>query len=636
MLTPDQIEALRDRAGQIMDPIVEHLLQDIAQRVSEAGQFTSTTSYEAWRLQNLGLSQRDIRKEIQRRLKVSKEKAEELLTQAAEVGYRFDMDRFPTIEAIPFEENASLQQIVSAIVQQADEDLTNVTQTLGFVGSDGRVRELTEAYQQACDFAFEKVVTGAQDYNSAIRDALRGLSKEGIRTIDYASGRHRSVEAAVRANIMGGLNLMEKQISQKNHDDLGCDGWEVSAHAACAPDHEPIQGKQYSDAEYKAINDSLDRGIGEYNCGHSAFPIILGVNSPQYTPEELEQFRQDNEKGVWIDGQHYTTYEATQRQRRFEREIRFQKHRVLISKASGDTEQLQTDETRLVRLRQEYNRFCKAADLRPDYARQEAAGFTWKEGMAAEKTAKVADAKAVKDYSNFDITEGGKYKVLPYSTTADYEKYIRPEYYAQRMTHADNSVLWAADGGYIQNSQGYTDINGFMRDPDHELENPKCQKTIDVLLRRTDNCPFRQDYVGYRKTNIDFLKNVMGVDIGETSSKWLQTSLGGRRLTDAPKDAIAAKGIVSQLNALVGTDAARVIDKGFMSISMCENINYFTHYPVQFAIQMPKSAKGLITDNWKESEFIAKPGSALEILGAEAYNDGAKDCIRIFAKLIQN
>ena len=43
---------------------------------------------------------------------------------------------------------------------------------------------------------------------------------------------------------------------------MGCEGWEISAHAASAPDHEPIQGLQYSDAEYTALNNSLVRRIG--------------------------------------------------------------------------------------------------------------------------------------------------------------------------------------------------------------------------------------------------------------------------------------------------------------------------------------------------------------------------------------
>ena len=173
---------------------------------------------------------------------------------------------------------------------------------------------------------------------------------------------------------MGGLGLMNEQIEQQNHDDLGCDGWEISAHAASAPDHEPIQGKQYSDAEYTALNNSLVRRIGTLNCGHLAFPIILGVNSPQWTNEQLRRFREDNEKGITYQGKHYTLYEATQMQRRIETSMRGQKRKILIDEATGDKEKLQTDQIRLVRLSDEYKRFSKAAGLRTQQERALVAG----------------------------------------------------------------------------------------------------------------------------------------------------------------------------------------------------------------------------------------------------------------------
>ena len=390
MLTAAQIDALRDRSGQLLDPITDFLIEDIAKRVSEAGQFTGTASYQAWKLQKLGVSQRQLKKEIAKRLKISQKEAEQLLTQAAETGYNFDMSRFPTSHAIPLSANFALQQILDATVKLAKEDLTNMTQTIGFVGPDGQCRELTDAYIQACDFAFQKVSTGAQDYVSAVREATANLAKEGIRTIDYESGVHTSLEAAVRRNIMGGLGLMQEKISERNPDLLGCDGWEISAHAASAPDHEPIQGKQYTDEEYTLLNNSLVRRIGTLHCEHIAFGIILGVHSPQYTPEELENLRLENEEGITYNGKHYTRYEAIQRQRKFERAIRDRKRRILIDEKLGDKDKLQTDQIRLQVLKQEYARFSKAAGLPMQHARMEAAGFTWKHGNAAESVAQKA------------------------------------------------------------------------------------------------------------------------------------------------------------------------------------------------------------------------------------------------------
>ena len=298
MLTADQIEALGIKIQQVLDPVVEFLIQDIAKRISEAGQMTSTAVYQTWRLQQLGVSQRQLKKELRKRLKVSHRELRRLLTQAAETGYNFDISKLPYVQAVPFKRNEAVQNSVYAAIQMAQDDLTNMVNTLGFVGPDGTARTLTEAYQQACDFAFQKVSTGAQDYVSAVREATANLAKKGIRTIDYKSGVHTSLEAAIRRNIMGGMGIMQKQISQQNHDYLGCNGWEISAHSGSAPDHEPIQGKQYTDEEYTRLNNSLVRRIGQLNCGHDEFPIIIGVNSPQYTAEQLEEMRQENENGI--------------------------------------------------------------------------------------------------------------------------------------------------------------------------------------------------------------------------------------------------------------------------------------------------------------------------------------------------
>ncbi len=397
MLTPDQIAALRDAFGQIADPINDFLLADIARRISQAGQLTSTAQYQIWRSQQLGLSQQEIKQRLRKMLGKSQKEINELLTQAAEVGYRFDLDRLPSSAAIPFEQNMVIQQVVSAAVKLAQDDFTNLTQTLGMVGPDGVALPLQAAYRKCMDYAFEQVFTGAADYNTAIRRATKHLADMGVRVIDYESGVHTGLEAAVRRNMMGGLGLMQEQITQSNHDDLGADGWEISAHAASAPDHEPIQGRQYSDTQYQALNNSLVRRIGTLNCGHAAFPIILGVSSPQYTPEQLRKFREDNEKGVTYQGRHYTMYEATQMQRKVERAIRRQKNRILVDEATGDAEKLTVDQIRLNRLNEEYKLFSKATGLPTQRERIQVAGLG--SGQAARASAaRKLDAETTRLY----------------------------------------------------------------------------------------------------------------------------------------------------------------------------------------------------------------------------------------------
>lgn len=385
MLKAEEIEALRDASTELTQPIIDYLLADLAERVKTAGKFTATAQYETWKLQQLGISQKQIKKQLKKLLKVSNRELRQLLTQSAEIGYNFDMRKLPQVQAVPFEQNAAIQQLVSAAVTLAQDDLTNITQTLGMVDPWGKAQPLQAAYRKSMDYAFMQVSTGAADYNTAIRQATKNLAEKGVLVIDYESGVHTSLEAAVRRNVMGGLGLMQEQISKRNHDEYGADGWEIDAHSNSAPDHEPIQGRQYPDTEYEALNNSLVRRIGTLNCGHSAYPIIMGVSSQQYTPEQLEAMRSANAEGIDYDGRHYTGYEATQHQRALERAIRKQKRRILIDETIGDAEKLETDQIKLQTLRQEYKRFSKAAGLRTQTERAEVAGFGYKQASAADK-----------------------------------------------------------------------------------------------------------------------------------------------------------------------------------------------------------------------------------------------------------
>lgn len=399
MLTPEQIEGFRLAAGRLIDPVNTYLLKDIARRIQEAGKLTSTAAYEAWQVEWLGKGRKELERELSQLLGVTRREARKLLRSAARYGYDTTLSRYPG-HLVPFDTNQAIQQIVSAAVTLAGDELKNITQTKAILMVDpyGRYQALPKAYCACTDYAFQQVFTGATDYNTAIRQACAGIAKHGV-SIAYASGVHTSLEAAVRRNIMGGLGLMTEQISRQNHDDLGCNGWEISAHANSAPDHEPIQGRQYSDKAYDTLNNGLVRRIGTLNCGHVASPIILGVNSPQYSAEELEKFRQDNEAGVTFDGKHYTGYEATQMQRRLERAIRAQRRRVLLA----GPEDAAPRKSRLVLLQQEYHRFSDGVGLRTEDERLEVSGFGPKQ-MKSTKIVTHRAAPAAKAVTFTDIT----------------------------------------------------------------------------------------------------------------------------------------------------------------------------------------------------------------------------------------
>ena len=60
MLTPAQIEGLREAAGRLTDPITEYIIRDVARRVSKAGKMTSTAAYQLWRAREMGAAMEEL------------------------------------------------------------------------------------------------------------------------------------------------------------------------------------------------------------------------------------------------------------------------------------------------------------------------------------------------------------------------------------------------------------------------------------------------------------------------------------------------------------------------------------------------------------------------------------------------
>lgn len=364
MPTPEQIRSWQDEAATIVDPVNEYLIEEAARRISEAGKFTRVTEYLLYRAQKLGVDYDSLLREVSRRLGISKQKMLNLMERAAEDTYRYDMERLSGFY-LPLKENQTIRQITEAAQNLMDENFSNITQTLGMVAPDGKEMPLREFYRHTMDYAFNNVSLGAMDHQMAIRKASAALAKKGVTSIGYESGIITSLEAAVRRNILGGLGLMVEQITEVNHNLLGADGWEISAHASSAPDHEPIQGKQFPDAEYKELNDSLKRRIGTLHCYHFAISIKMGISRPQHNEEQLKKLASDNAKGITYEGRHYTGYQATQRQRKMERKIRGLEKNLIAAEGGGDKGLILEAKGKLSIEIAKYERFSKVAGLRP-------------------------------------------------------------------------------------------------------------------------------------------------------------------------------------------------------------------------------------------------------------------------------
>ena len=182
------------------------------------------------------------------------------------------------------------------------------------------------------------------------------------------------------------MNILDstRQISNESQKLFGkefdADGVEISTHLNPAPDHELIQGRQFSNKEYEKLQSTgvatdyngevIDirikdnfRPISTMNCFHYIFSIVLGVSKPQYSNEELKKIIDDNEKGAELDGKHYTNYELSQIMRKLETKIREQKDLQIMARASEDNELVLQSQTRITQLTTKYKQLCSVSGL---------------------------------------------------------------------------------------------------------------------------------------------------------------------------------------------------------------------------------------------------------------------------------
>lgn len=360
-MTAEQRAGLSDAALAMTQPCIDELIKDISKRVQKAGAITDTAEYQIYRAQALGEGKKAIEQAVSKQIGISEEVIASLFEYVAD-------------KSLSPDENGSLKRMTEAYTRMTQSKTRELLRDLWADTPEGKVQPLQIAYARAMDFAFRQVATGTLDLNTAIRHAVTPLAKRGLRTIEQKSGRSVGIEYACRRYIMDQLGQLDDEIQHADHDALGCDGWEISAHAACAPDHEPIQGRQYGDAEFEKLNNSLQRRIGHLNCGHTANPIILGVNAPQYTEAQLQKFKDDNERGVVYNGYRYTLYEAGQEQSRIENGIRLIKRQILADEETENPD-LQKHQIKLRVVQAEYARFCKAVGLPTRSERLQVAGF---------------------------------------------------------------------------------------------------------------------------------------------------------------------------------------------------------------------------------------------------------------------
>ena len=369
MLTEDERKEFAEAIEAIYQQLEFDVMNDIVRRISLAKEITRTADWQLYQISQLRTYNVDLRKKIQKALKLSDAEMQKLYDQVLAEGYARDEALYQAVGVpfTPFWDNVALQQVIRAVEKQTENDFMNITRTTGFVlsGNGLEVQTCSDYFRNQLNRATIEIMSGTFNYDETLKRITNEMANSGLRQIDYASGHHDRIDVATRRAVMTGLGQVTAKVTEENAEKLQTDYYEVSAHLAARPSHAIWQGKVYTmDQLISICGLGTGPGLCGWNCYHHYDPFIPGISVRKYSDEYLSNLYQKTlEKHEYKD-EEYTMYEATQRQRALERKMRVQDEKIRLMKQGGAP----SDEIKRLKLKrtatyQEYREFSKAMGL---------------------------------------------------------------------------------------------------------------------------------------------------------------------------------------------------------------------------------------------------------------------------------
>lgn len=375
MLTEKDFINIEKQANSIYSNLELQIIEEIATRIANFGYANTVVINDIKIAQEMGILYQDIVKLVAEYNDTTIEEVNRIFYEAGEKSLKFDDKIYKEagLQPLPLKQNESIKQIMNATILRTSNNLQNLAMTTANTAQTQFINAMNNAYMY--------VSTGVKSYTSAIIDEIRNLSSQGA-MIEYPSGARRSLESAVRMNIVTSVNQNCGKLQELRADEMGWDLMEITAHSGARPEHAHWQGKIVSRSGQKGYLSLRDIGYGEatgfkgINCRHDWYPYYKG-SARTYTQKELNKWK--NEK-VEYNGKKISKYEAIQKQRYFERKIRQNKkdlkaQQAILTSNNKDIniEEVQAEIRNIKATQRQHNAqlndFLEQTGLRKDYSR---------------------------------------------------------------------------------------------------------------------------------------------------------------------------------------------------------------------------------------------------------------------------
>ena len=315
MLTERDFYLIERQATKLYAELEYEIIEEIAKRIASVGYANVVVYNNVKILEELGILYEDIIEMVAEYNEMSASQIREIFETAGIRSIRRDDMIYKLAGKEPLNLSYSMKQVLGATAENTSQKLARLTRTTA--------QHSEQLFLDAMNKTYMQVATGVKSYDQAINDAVKEISPKAAQVI-YPTGVTRSIESAVRMNVLTSVNQMSGKLQIMRADEMEWDLMEISAHFDARPSHAEWQGEIVSlsgNPKYLSLEDigygTVD-GFQGINCRHNWRPYYEG-SSKTWDDEELEEFKN---KQVTYNGKTMSGYDATQKQRYMERSIR--------------------------------------------------------------------------------------------------------------------------------------------------------------------------------------------------------------------------------------------------------------------------------------------------------------------------
>ena len=401
MLTLQELLEIVDTLHPQLDTLNAWITKDLISRLMARlgrGEDFLLTGTDQWQLEvykSAGGHMEALQQEIQRFTKKTEAEVKAIFEDAGIRAWAAD-DVFYVahgFESVPLLQSESMVRLLTDTYQRTNGEIRNFTRTTA--------KASQQKLMTVLDNAHFKVMTGAQSYTQAVKEAVNDIVTEQAK-VHYPTGHVDTIETAVLRAVRTGVAQASGNMAIQGMIERDWDLIRVSAHIGARygdggenpSNHFWWQGKLYSrtgkSTECPDFEECTGYGTGEglcgWNCRHS-----FGPGDPEHNP--YENFDAEENKKA---------YDLSQKQRQAEARIRNAKLKVLgLREAVDGAEDAEAKATlqdeyakaaaKLQGYNASYNRFCEDNGLKKLSDRISVAKWTRSEAARATAAARKAN-----------------------------------------------------------------------------------------------------------------------------------------------------------------------------------------------------------------------------------------------------